>query len=319
MPAIISIPFVFIFPEFSQTILTHILGALIPTVVFLITSKKQLSSKSILFLTLLSGIGTILWFQSSVGSSWYLGQVTAALCLVCAIYAAQGKHWPLLVGLFIGAAYMSRIHTILGLPFFLYLMRDSFYKNGNLLWKNTILFCVGLGFFVLANAYYNIARFGVIWDKGYLLIPGVLQEPWFAKGILHYSYIPHNLQTLFLSMPRLLPTTPYLEPSWNGLSILFTTPAFFLLLKGKFRDWETRLAVIAVLSIALFVLMHGSNGFAQFGYRFAIDFYPFLFFLMMKRFQTYPPGKLAWVLLTVGILVNTWGVIWINKFGWVGF
>jgi hypothetical protein len=319
MPAIISIPFVLFFSNFSQTIITHILGALIPTIIFLSAKRNQLSSQIILFLTLLSGVGTVLWFQSSVGSSWYLGQVTGALCLVTAIYVAQSKRWPFLVGFFIGAAYMSRIHTILALPFFLYLMKDSFYRNNRLLWKNIVLFGFGLAIFVFANAYYNVARFGVVWDKGYLLIPGVLQEPWFAKGILHYSYIPHNLKTLFLSTPRLLPTAPYLEPSWNGLSILFTTPAFLLLLKGKFKDASSRLAIFAVFCIAIFVLMHGSNGFAQFGYRFAIDFYPFLFFLMMRRFQTDPPGKLAWTLLFMGILVDAWGVIWINKFDWVGF
>lgn len=164
-----------------------------------------------------------------------------------------------------------------------------------------------------------MVRFGVPWDKGYFLIPGVLDEPWFSKGILHYSYIPHNLYTLFLSLPMVLPSAPFIQPSWNGLSILITTPAFVLLLKSKFKDWEVRFAILACLAIGGFVLMHGSNGFAQFGYRFAIDFYPFLFFLFIKRFENGPPSKFAWLLLFASVLVNTWGVLWINKFNWVGF
>lgn len=312
-------PFVYLFPTFSQTLLTHILGALIPVVVYLTAKHRNVSGGTIVYLTILSGIGTILWFESAVGSSWYLGQVTAALCLVTAICIADRKGSVFFVGLFLGAAYLSRVHSILSLPFFLYLLRSSFFKNKQLLWKAVILFGCGIGIFVLGNAIYNIARFGVIWDKGYLLIPGVLDEPWFAKGILHYSYIPHNLHTLFFSLPMVLPSIPYIQPSWNGLSILITTPAFVLLLKSKFNDWEIRFAILSCLLIAGFVLMHGSNGFAQFGYRFAIDFYPFLFFLFLKRFENSPPSKFAWLLLFAGVFINTWGVLWINKFNWVGF
>jgi hypothetical protein len=267
LPAIIAMPFVYLFPTFSQTLLTHILGALIPVAVYLTAKHRNVSGGTIVYLTILSGIGTILWFESAVGSSWYLGQVAAALCLVTAICIADRKGSVFFVGLFLGAAYLSRVHSILSLPFFLYLLRSSFLKNKQLLWKAVILFGCGIGIFVLGNAIYNMARFGVIWDKGYLLIPGVLDEPWFAKGILHYSYIPHNLYTLFFSLPMVLPSIPYIQPSWNGLSILITTPAFVLLLKSKFKDWEVRFAILSCLLIAGFVLMHGSNGFAQFGYR----------------------------------------------------
>ncbi len=318
-PAIIALPFVLLFGDFSQTTITNLVGATIPVCMYLIARRKNLSYSSTLFLTTLSGVGTILWFVSAVGSTWYFGQVTAAACLMWAIYFALRKDVPLLVGALIGAAYMSRIHTILSLPFFLYLLKDAFYKERTMQWKNILLFASGLSLFIVGNAWYNFARFGVIYDKGYLLIPGVLSEPWFSKGIIHYSYIPKNLYTLFLSLPVLIQRPPYIEPSWFGLSILITTPAFLLAFKSHAQKWDVRLALISVLFIGIFVLMHGNNGGTQFGVRYAIDFYPFLFYVLIDLFETKTPGKLAWLLLILGVVVNAWGVIWINFFNWVAF
>ena len=65
--------------------------------------------------------------------------------------------------------------------------------------------------------------------------------------------------------------------------------------------------------------MHGGTGWAQFGYRFAVDFYPFLFLIIANNFQGCKLGRVHWLLLFVSIFVNLWGVLWINKFGWVGF
>jgi hypothetical protein len=318
-PAIIALPFVFLFGDFSQTTITNLVGATIPLSMYLLGRRKGMPASSLVFLTLLTGIGTILWFESAVGSTWYFGQVTAAACLMWAIYAATTQKYPLLVGALVGAAYMSRVHTIFSLPFFLYLLKDVFYKENKIQWKPVFLFATGLSLFLVTNAWYNFARFGVIWDRGYLLIPGVLEEPWFSKGIIHYSYIPKNLHTLFLSMPVIIQTPPYIQPSWFGLSILITTPVFLFAMKARAKRWDIRLSLLSVLCIGTFVLMHGNNGGTQFGVRYAIDFYPFLFFILMDLFHTKKPSTTAWVLLVIGILVNTWGVLWINFFHWVSF
>lgn len=169
------------------------------------------------------------------------------------------------------------------------------------------------------GALYNLARFGVIWDKGYLLIPGVLAEPWFAHGIENPRYIPNNLITAFWSFPKILSQKPFIQPSWNGLSIWITTPAFIFAFASKLSSRITQFLWGSIIPIFIFVLAHGSNGFAQFGYRFAIDFYPFLILLTILGIERTGLKKIHWLLLSIGILVNLWGVLWINKFGWVGY
>lgn len=316
-PAIALIPFIALFgPNFSQTIFTNLIGAIVPTAFYLVSIQKKLPKQSQIFITLLSGIGTIMWFESSVGSSWYLGQMMAAASLSVALLLALKKVSPFWVGLAIGAAYMSRIHTILAIPVFLYLQKELLFDN-KFKWRNITLFGFSVGIFVLINALYNYARFGVFWDIGYLLIPGVLSEPWFSHGIENIIYIPQNLKSVFLSFPKHLNSPPYIEPSWNGLAIWITTPAFVFALLAPIKRRLTQFLWASILLIFVFVLSHGSNGFAQFGYRFAIDFYPFLIFLTLLGIEKTGVHKLQWIFLIVGIFVNLWGVLWINKFGWV--
>jgi hypothetical protein len=76
----------------------------------------------------------------------------------------------------------------------------------------------------------------------------------------------------------------------------------------------------AIVPIALFNWMFAATGWSQFGYRYGLDFMPFLFLLVVitvtriKRYQL--------LLIGASVLVNLWGVLWIfkfaqmNLFGW---
>lgn len=315
LPAILLIPLVAIFgKEFPQQIFAHIVGASFAITWILIALKIKKDSKLAIWTGILASLGTITWFMSSVGSVWYLGQMTAALFLSLAIYEGLTKKRVFLVGLFVGAAFLSRLHTILSLPFFIYLLRDKL-KNP----KN--IFSLGLAIisFIIFDALYNLVRFGVPWDKGYLLIPGVLSEPWFSKGIMNPGYIGNNLKVAFASLPTFSNHFPFIKPSWSGLAIWITTPAFIFSFRASLKETLVKFGWISTLLIFLFVALHGSTGFAQFGYRFAVDFYPFLFLLTIKGVARDKLSWQYWLLLFIGVIVNLWGVIWINKFGWVGF
>jgi hypothetical protein len=120
-------------------------------------------------------------------------------------------------------------------------------------------------------------------------------------------------------LPIVQATPPFLIPSWNGLAIWITTPAFIYSFKASFKKHEVKLSWFALLSIAIVVFSHGATGFTQFGYRYAVDFYPFLIFLLIISLSKKKLKWHHWVLLIISILVNLWGIVWINKFGWVSF
>lgn len=317
MPTILSLPFRALFGKsFEQQYLAHALGAGIVVLTMALSWKIKKNKLLAIWSGLLIGVGSIVWFLSSVGSSWYLGQVSAAFFLTASIYETFNKKRPFLIGIFLGASFLSRLHTILALPFFLYLLANKkWFKS---------YFYLGLGIlpFVLFNFYYNFIRFGVIWDKAYFLLPALLNEldkPWFYKGVTNIAYIPNNLRAMFLTFPKILDKFPYIQPSWAGLAIWITTPAFVYAFWAQFKQKVVKFTWLSIFLIFLIVASHGGTGWAQFGYRFAVDFYPLLMFLVIKGVATKGLKWHHWFLMALGIIVNLWGVVWINKFGWVSF
>jgi uncharacterized membrane protein len=124
---------------------------------------------------------------------------------------------------------------------------------------------------------------------------------------------------MFLKLPIILKDFPFIKPSWAGMAIWITTPAFIYALGARLKDKINILSWISILSVGLVNFSYGSTGFSQFGYRYAVDFYPFLILLTIRGVSKTGLKWHHWLLLFVSIMVNLWGVLWINKFGWVSF
>jgi len=313
-PALILMPFVYFFGDkFPQQMMAHLLGAGLAVITAQIAFLKSKRNSHFVWFFLLAAFGNILWFLSSNGSVWYLGQVAGAFFLTATIFESLKNKRPLFVSVFFGMAILSRLQTILALPLILFLNRNNLSK------KNILYYVIPLGILMILYGYYNEVRFDSFFQTGYSLIPGVLDEPWYSKGIFHLSYIKNNLRVMFTSLPIFKSEFPYITPSWGGLSILITTPAFIYLLLAKLKEKENLFAWISLLLVALVTFSHGGTGFTQFGYRYAVDFYPIIFLLLANSLKGKNLKWHHWLLLIICIIVNLWGVLWINKFGWVSF
>jgi hypothetical protein len=117
------------------------------------------------------------------------------------------------------------------------------------------------------------------------------------------------------------PTCPLVMPIDIGTSILLSAPGLLLALFTVWRRPRARLTIGAgatVILIALFNLAHFSQGWVQWGYRFSLDFIPFLLPLVAlgaARANGRPRG-IAVLLVIAGATVNLWGVIWGQQLGW---
>ncbi|KKP47634.1 MAG: hypothetical protein UR39_C0003G0036 [Candidatus Woesebacteria bacterium GW2011_GWA1_33_30] len=316
MPAIIALPFVLIFgKEFPQQIIAHIFGMGIVGMTMILSYKIKKDIKLAIWSGLLIGLGSIVWFLSSVGSVWYLGQVTSAFFLTWALVEIFGKSRPILLGILLGSVFLSRSHTALVFPFMIFMNWNKF-KNIKILTKLILVFSI----FAIFGFSYNYLRFGNPFDNGYSLIPDVNTSSWFSSGLWSPTYIPKNFNIFFLKLPVIRDTFPYIVPSLAGMSIILTTPAFIYAFFAAKKDLVTKLSWISILIILFIVASHGGTGFSQFGYRFAVDFYPFLMLLTIKGIvKQNGPRWHNWLLLLICIIVNTWGVLFINKFDWVGW
>ena len=281
MPAILLLPFVAVFgTTFDQGLLSILLASLSVAAVWFMLKKTGSNSKKSVWLAALFGFGTCFWFIASVGSSWYIEHVSAVLFLTLAIILALSKKSPFLTGLLLGFAFLSRLPVILSFPFFLLLI----YSQNNE-WKPSLkkaaYFLLGLGILVGAYVLYNFGRWGVFSDLGYTLIPGITEDPFFQQGIFNINYIPRHIYAIIFQGPILQDNFPYFQPSWMGLGLFFTTPAFLYIFRGSWSRLS-KYAAIAIVCILPILITHGTVGFTQFGYRFSLDFTPFLILLAAK-------------------------------------
>jgi hypothetical protein len=253
-----------------------------------------------------------------------------------------------LVGLLFGLACTSRLTILFAAPFFLLV-------GGGGTWLRRG-FSAGLGAAIPVGALplYNFASTGHFFHPGYQFL--YEQEAGFyttlgynlSWAIEDPRYIPQNLGIMLFSTPAIEPTVypaglgggralctdpamirglfepdcPMALPRDTGMSVLLTSPAFLFALPALRRYGRSRAvtgAALAVLVIAVVNLMHFSQGWVQFGYRFTLDFVPWALVLValgMERIRSGAGVAVAVVLVGLSIAVNWWGVIWGNLLGW---
>lgn len=321
MPAIIATPFVVLnIANKSQTFIAVLFGSINAAALYLVL-KRLYSYRTSVLGALLLAFGTNHWYLATEGSSWYIAHIIAVFFQLMAFLLIFKKsedeklvfattHWRwLTAGLCIGAAYWSRLPAVLIAPFFglIPLAQQELKKY----LKSLLLFGFGVSFFILLNFGYNYIRFSTISDQSYVLIPGVLEEPWFNKGIFSVSYLPKNIQFFFAKTPTPYASFPYFKPSMEGMSFFLTSPFFILL---PFINWKKRYNIIA-LAIGILMLgpglLHGTPGFAQFGYRFAMEATP-LFIIAFCSFLERKWWLISVPLMILAVAVNFWGIYFIR-------
>jgi hypothetical protein len=326
LPAFLMTPLVTLFGlALDQTLVSIFVGAATVVVAYFVAmgllrrtnTIEEGDSHAAIWAAALFGFGTIFWWLSSNGSVWLIAQVFSAFFLLLGIREAFSKARPLVMGLLVGASFWCRLPTVLGVFFFAALIIA---RQPSLKWVEkiktslkplTMLAC-GTSIFVIFDMAYNFVRFKAFFDVAYWMIPGILNEPWFHLGLFNLAYIPENLKPFLTALPTFTSTAPFMIAPITGLAIWFTTPAFIFAFKSKIRDAVTWAAWIAILAISFIIFTKGLSGWG-FGYRYAVDFYPFLFVLTIRGIG----NNIKWyhkLLIILGVIVNLWGVLAFNKF-----
>ena len=103
------------------------------------------------------------------------------------------------------------------------------------------------------------------------------------------------------------------------MSIFLTSPAYLLAIPLVAASWRRRVvagAALATIAIAVVNLMHFSQGWVQFGYRFSNDFAPFAVILVALAVERWRSNAVTVGLIAASVLVNAWGVYWGVVKGW---
>jgi hypothetical protein len=251
----------------------------------------------------------------------------------------------ILAGFLFGLACTARLTIVFGAPFFMLV------GGGGTWLRRSVSAGIGAAIPVGLLLAYNLATTGHLMHPGYDYLyhleaagyPGLHYNPdW---SIEDARYLPQNVAIMFGSLPALFPThvpsslgggaalcadpgavrglfdlaCPIAMPRDVGMSVILTSPAYLLVIPA-FTSGRSRLvagAFLATVAIAIVNLMHFSQGWVQFGYRFSNDFVVFALVLVATGMSR--RGKLGWLglgLVVLSIAVNLWGVAWGNLQGW---
>ncbi|HEU4672304.1 MAG TPA: hypothetical protein VFS32_05335 [Candidatus Limnocylindrales bacterium] len=322
-PALLLVPVVAIFgTSIHEQVLSSIVGAGAVGLAWQLFRVFALSTRARVLLTVAFGFGSVLWYVSEVGSVWYYASVVGVFFLLAALNLAFRRRAPLLVGLFLGCAATSRLPIALGAPAIAAILVDL-HRSRPMprLWpalRMLVPYAVGLAIPIGLYALYNVARWGTPIDQGYVAIPGVLDDPYYSKhGILSLWYVPRNLFAIFFRSWNYVDDPPFLQPSWWGLSIFLTTPLYLWLFKSRLSDPRVAWSLLGVGLIAIPIVTHGNVGTTQFGYRFSLDFQPFLF-VMLATVLERGLSRLAIAATAVGVVGCAYA-IWAISIGFVAF
>jgi hypothetical protein len=99
--------------------------------------------------------------------------------------------------------------------------------------------------------------------------------------------------------------------SLHGLALWVTTPNLLWVLWPKRVDTRMVGFIAASALICLLNLSYQNSGWIQFGYRFALDYMPFLFVLLALGGRRFGVGFFA--CLVLAFVVNTFGAITFDR------
>jgi hypothetical protein len=322
-PAVVMLPFVAAFGyNTNDVLITVLIGGLNAVLLFwflqlLVTrGHSRRSQRDNVILTLAFAFGTVAFFSSVRGEVWFTALIIGIALNIGFMMAALDLRHPMLAGLLLGFAFATRTPILFCGMFFAWQLLfpgnrwDS--KRWRAIFGTGIRFAIPLAAVLAVLAWYNASRFGDPGEFGHAFLSGGAGERVRTHGMFSFAYLNRNLLSAFLAMPRVMAEPPYVMISNHGLGMLATTPFLFALLWPVSRP-PLRIALwLAVAAAAIPGLFYQNTGWVQFGFRFALDYMPYLFALLALSDR--PLDRRMLVLIAIAIAVNAFGALTFGRF-----
>lgn len=267
-------------------------------------------------LTGVYALGSNVLWCSILGEVWFTALVVGmTFTLLYAMASIDTRH-PFLAGLFLACALATRTPLAFSVVFFAYFL---FFPDGRLrrtgwgeLFAKGALFSLPILAVGGALMAFNYARFENVGEFGHTYLAHGQLYRIQRYGLFNYHFLSKNLLAAFTLLPRFQPYPPYVLLSKHGMSLFLSTPVFlwFLAFRSGVRRidrkwfWALWLTVAAVAIPGMF---YQNTGWAQYGFRFSLDYTPYLIMLLAVNRRRI--GWLFCVLAVVGFVVNAFGAI----------
>ena len=326
-PALVMLPFVALHGyQFNDTSFTVFLGALSIALFYSLLRRLSREGESErpdyenIFIALSLGFGTVFFYCAIRGEVWFTAEILGVALTCLYVDAALRARRPAWAGLFFSMAVLTRTPLLFAGVFFL--LEACCPDAGNRLaelkrlkseyrpaLRKLALFIAGAAPLGVAAAVHNFVRFGSFSEFGHsFLYNNRVNADIDSFGLFSAHYLSRNLRAAFGMVPGISLNPVRLSYDPNGLSLLLTFPLLIFLLVPKRTPrlhWPLWLTVAAC---ALPGLFYQNNGYMQFGFRFSLDYTPYLLLLFAIGGWAV---KNRWVLAAsaLGLAVNFWGAV----------
>lgn len=326
-PAVVMLPFVALHGyQFNDTSFGVFVGAL--AIALFYSLLRFLSQRPLELprtdeddrnLALLLGFGTLFFYCAIRGEVWFSAEVMGvALSCLYLRHAVEARR-PVLAGLFFSMATLTRAPLVFSGLFFVlealcpgprrWVQLRALKANPRPAMQQLGRFALGAAPLAVLAAAYNHYRFGRVSEFGHaFLFDNRVNTDIDRFGLFDLTYLPRNLNAALFKLPEVSLSPFKLSYDPHGLSLLLTLPLLVFLLVPKTRPrlhWPLWLTVAAC---ALPGLLYQNTGYMQFGFRFSLDYTPYLLLLFaIGGWSLRHRGVLAVALF--GVLVNFWGAL----------
>ena len=272
------------------------------------------------WLVILFGFSTATWWVTMRGGVWHTGQLMASILTFAGLLEAFGRRRALVLGLLAGAGFLARATLLAAVPYGAWralpeavrerlpadirsAVRVALPKAGWLL--------VGFAPALVFALWYNAARFGNPFESGYGLaaLPDFL-EARRQLGVFSLAHLSMNLDYFLVHLGQSISTFPWFKPDGLGMSVLVTSPGLLLAMRADWRRRETIALGLTALLVLVPSLLYYGGGWWQFGYRYALDCFPFVMALCAMAAARHGIGRGWKALILFGVAVNLYGVYW---------
>lgn len=317
-PAILFMPIVAVFDFLKIPLYQGYVQLPIVIGVFFLVyrlAKKYVSADDAAWFAIAFTFASAFLWVGAAPTYSHLPYVVAVAALFGALLEYTGKKRWWLIGLLMAIALTARTAAGLGILFFL---GDIFVVSKNA-WRAKIKSAaILLAPFVATGillALYNYVRFGSALESGYGI--QILSIAAYAKarayGVFSLTHIPGNLYYFLLAGPAPIfkdsishvLTFPYLKADPWGMGLIFVSPYLAYLFFLDYKDKISWLLIAASIIIAIPIFTFWGVGFTQLGYRHALDFMPFVYFLFIRNYAAQYGAlstRLKWLIALSAIL-----------------
>ena len=280
------------------------------------------SRRENLWLTALFAVGSAHLWCSVLGQVWFTALVMGVTCSLLYLYFAVDARRPFLAGVALAVGFATRTPLVFASVFFFAFV---FFpggrwrqKNWDEAFKKLAYFCIPCLLVGCGLLWMNHLRFGELTEFGHRYLAGGSLGRIKNYGLFNVHFLSKNLSAMLTLLPRFQPDWPYVIMSKHGMSIFLTSPALFYLFLAEDRESDVdrfwwRLLWVTVAVVGTPALFYQNTGYAQFGYRFIMDYLPLLIVLLAVGRR-----ELTWLFKTcvvAGFIVNGFGAVTFKRMG----